>query len=73
MTVKYNDPYGNSPYGKLKGDKAEAYFGVLFDEAKIYPTEDGYALAAWCTGFENIQRSFKPENAIDPGLCAIPL
>ena len=73
MTVKYLDPYKDDPYGKLKGDKAEVYFKVSFDEAKVYSTDDSYVVAAFVTAYSGIVRSFKPADPILPGLCAIPI
>jgi len=73
MNCKYLDPYKDDPYGKLKGDKAEQYFKVTFNEAKIYKTDDAYILAAYATEYSGIVRGFKPENDLTPGLCAIPI
>jgi hypothetical protein len=47
MVVKYLDPYKDDVYGKLRGDKADAYLKVTFDEAKVYKTDDAYILAAY--------------------------
>ncbi len=73
MTVKYLDPYKDDLYGKLKGDKAETYFKVTFDEAKVYPTNDAYIIAAFVTSYSGIVRSFKASEVLVPGLCAIPI
>lgn len=73
MTVKYLDPYKDDLYGKLKGDKADAYFKVTFDEARVYKTDDAYILAAYVTSYSGVVRNFKPENPLTPGLCAIPI
>ncbi len=73
MTVKYLDPYKDDPYGKLKGDKAESYLKVSFDEAKVYSTGDSYVVAAFVTAYSGIVRSFKPADPLTPGLCAIPI
>ena len=73
MVVKYLDPYKDDPYGKLRGDKAQTYFKINFDEGKIYATDNAYILAAHVTGYTGIVRSFKPENPLLPGLCAIPI
>ena len=72
MTAKYQDPYKDDPYGKLKGDKSDHYFKVTFSEAKIIKTDNAYIFAAWVDTYEGVQRSYKPENSILPGLCAIP-
>ena len=73
MTVKYLDPWKDDKYGKLRGDKADAYFKVTFDEARVYKTDDAYILAAFVTAYSGVVRNFKPENPLTPGLCAIPI
>lgn len=73
MTIAYLDPYKDDPYGKLKGDKADCWFKINFDEAKIYPIETGYVLAGWITGYSGVVRSFKASEPLTPGLCAIPI
>jgi hypothetical protein len=73
MTVKYLDPYKDDPYGKLKGDKADTWFKVNFDEAKIYPIENGYMLAGYFTSYAGIIRNFKASEPLAPGLCALPI
>ena len=72
MNVKYLDPYKDDPYGKLRGDKANAYFEIYFDEAKLHEVENGYILAAYVNQYQGITRNFKPENPLEQGLCAIP-
>ena len=72
MAFLYQDPWKDDPYGKCKGDKSTDYFEISFDEAKIHPIENGYILAAYVTSYSGVLRSFKPEQAIEPGLCAIP-
>lgn len=49
-----------------------AYFKVSFDEGKIYPVDNGYILAAYVNGYSGVIRSFKPEQPLEQGLCAIP-
>ena len=39
MTIKYNDPYGNREYAQLKGDKSDAFFKIVFDEATLHKTD----------------------------------
>ncbi len=73
MTVKYLDPYKDDKYGKLKGDKSEAYFGVTFKEAVVHKTDDAYIIAGYATSYKGITRSFKPEQSLTPGLCAVPI
>lgn len=73
MVVQYLDPYKDDPYGKLRGDKSDAYFKVVYDEGKIYKSDGAYILAAYVTEYQGVVRSFKPENALTPGLCAIPI
>jgi hypothetical protein len=73
MAVKYLDPYKDDVYGKIRGDKSDAYFKVAYDEGKVYKTEDAYILAAFVTQYESVVRNFKPENPLTPGLCAIPI
>jgi hypothetical protein len=73
MVVKYLDPYKDDPYGKIRGDKADAYIKIIFDEAKVYKADDSYVLAAYVTNYQGVVRSFKPENPLTPGLCAIPI
>lgn len=73
MVVKYLDPYKDDVYGKIRGDKSDAYFKVVYDEAQVYKTEDAYILAGFITQYESVVRNFKPENPLTPGLCAIPI
>ena len=73
MTVKYLDPYKDDPYGKLRGDKAEAYVKVTFDEAKIYSTDNTYWLAAYVTSYQGVIRNYKANEPMLPGLCAVPI
>lgn len=73
MVVKYLDPYKEDLYGKLRGDKADAYIKVVFDEAQVHKAEDSYILAAFVTEYHGVVRSFKPEDPLTPGLCAIPI
>jgi hypothetical protein len=73
LTVKYLDPYKDDPYGKLKGDKADTWFKINFDEAKLYPTDNGYILAGFFTGYAGIFRNFKASEPLAPGLCALPI
>lgn len=73
MTVKYLDPYKDDKYGKLRGDKSEAYFGISFDEAIVHKTEDAYIIAGFAIAYTSIVRGFKPENPLTPGLCAVPI
>lgn len=73
MVVKYLDPWKDDLYGKLKGDKADAYIKIIFDEAKVYQADDSYILAAYVTNYQGVVRNFKPENPLTPGLCAIPI
>lgn len=73
MVVKYLDPYKDDVYGKLRGDKADAYLKIIYDEAKVYKTDDAYILAAFVTTYQGVVRNFKPENPLTPGLCAIPI
>jgi hypothetical protein len=73
MVVKYLDPYKDDVYGKIRGDKADAYLKITYDEAKVYKTDDAYILAAYVTSYQGVVRSFKPENPLTPGLCAIPI
>lgn len=73
MVVKYLDPWKDDLYGKLRGDKADAYIKIIFDEAKVYQADDSYILAAYVTNYQGVVRNFKPENPLTPGLCAIPI
>lgn len=73
MTVKYLDPYKDDPYAKLKGDKSGTYFSITFEQARIYPTDNGYVIAGYFTSQDGLQRSFKPERPIEPELLAVPL
>ena len=73
MTVKYLDPYKDDKYGKLRGDKSEAYFGVTFDEAVVHKTEDAYIIAGNVTEYKGVVRGFKPELPLSSGLCAVPI
>jgi hypothetical protein len=73
MVVKYLDPYKDDPYGKLRGDKADAYLKITFDETKVYKAEDAYILAAYVISYQGVVRGYKPENPLTPGLCAVPI
>lgn len=73
MTVKYLDPWKDDKYGKLKGDKSEAYFAVEFSEAVVHKTDDAYIIAGHVTAYTGITRNYKPENELTPGLCAVPI
>ena len=72
MTIKYNDPYGKREYAQLKGDKSDSFFKIVFDEATLHKAEDSYILYANVTEYQGVVRSYKPENPIEPGICAIP-
>lgn len=39
VELRYLDPYKDDPFGKIRGDKANTYFEVHFDEGKIYEEE----------------------------------
>ena len=73
MVVKYLDPWKDDLYGKLRGDKADAYIKIIFDEAQVHQADDSYILAAYVTNYQGVVRNFKPENPLTPGLCAIPI
>lgn len=73
MTVKYLDPYKDDPYGKLRGEKADTWFSVNFDEAKVYPIDNGYVLAGFFTGYSGVIRNYKASEPVLPGLCALPI
>lgn len=73
MTVKYLDPYKDDPYGKLRGDKTEAYVKVEFDEAKLHFTDNACILAAYVTSYSGVIRSYKANEPLTSGLCAIPI
>jgi len=73
MNVKYLDPYKDDKYGKIRGDKAEAFLRFTIDEAKVYKTDDSYILAGLISDYKGVVRSYKPELPLEPGLCAIPI
>ena len=73
MTVKYWSPWKDDPYGKLKGDKSEAYFGVTLSEAQIYKTEDAYYIAGNATNYINVLKQYKPSDPMPFGLVALPI
>jgi hypothetical protein len=73
MTIAYLDPYKDDPYGKLKGNKADCWFKINFDEARLYPIDTGYILAGHLTGYAGVVRSFKASEPLTPGLCAVPI
>jgi hypothetical protein len=72
MSVKYLDPYKDDKYGKLRGDKSESYFKLTFREAKLYTTDNACILAGEVTSYQGIPRNYKPEQALERGLCAVP-
>lgn len=71
MTIKYLSPYKDDPYGKLRGDKADVYFGVDFSEALIHKTDDAYIIAGFVTKYKSVVRHYKPEEELKPGNCAL--
>jgi hypothetical protein len=73
MVVKFLDPYKDDKYGRLRGDKSDTYFKVIFAEAKIYKTDDAYIIAGQVSAYEGVTRSYKPELPLEPGLCALPI
>lgn len=73
MQVNYLDPYKDDKYGKLRGDKREAFIRVDIEEAKVYKTDDAYILAAMVNDYKGVIRSYKPELELKKGLCAIPI
>ena len=72
MTVKYNDPYGNRKHAQLKGDKTDSYFKIIFDEATLHETDEGYILYGNITEYQNIVKSYRATDPIDSGICAVP-
>lgn len=72
MVIQYNDPWKDKPYGKLKGDKSESFCKIIFDEAQIHKSDNGYVVTAFVTDYQGVVRSYKPENPLTPGLCEIP-
>lgn len=73
MVVKLADKWKEEKYNKLKGDKSEAFFKVVWDEAKIHKTEESYIIAGYFTEYQGIVRAFKPENPITPDFCVLPI
>ncbi|MEL6438689.1 MAG: hypothetical protein AAFQ80_05460 [Cyanobacteria bacterium J06621_8] len=71
--MKYLSPYKDDPYGKLKGDKSESFIGVTFSEAIVHKTDGAYIIAGHVTEYRGVTRSYKPEEALEPGLCAVPI
>ena len=69
----YQDPWKDDPYGKLKGDKSQAFSRLVFEEGKFYKTDNAYIIAGKITQYTNVVRSYKPELGIMPGLCAVPI
>ena len=58
MSIKYSDPYGDSKFGKIQGEKPFNWFRVYFNEGKLYKDDDGYVLTANFTGTDGIQHSY---------------
>lgn len=73
MAIKYLDPWKDDLYGKLRGDKSSAYFSVQFKEAVVYKTDNAFIIAGFVTDYEGVERSWKSEDPLVPGLCAIPI
>lgn len=73
MTLLYTDPYKDNPFGKIKGDKKDAYLKANFDEAKFYKHENSYVLAGYFTDFIGVTRAYKPELGIKPSLVELPI
>lgn len=71
--LKHYDPYKDITYGRLKGDKKDAYLKIEFSEGKLYQTSEGYVLMANLTKISGAIRAFKPELPVEPDICAIPI
>ncbi len=71
--IKYFSPWKEEVYGKIRGDKTKAGFKVYFSEAKLLETEEGYILYGWFTGYEGVEKAYKPEEGMQAGLCVLPI
>jgi len=71
--LQYQDPWKDDKYGKLKGDKAEAFVRLTFEEAKVYKTDNAYIFAGMITSYKGVVRAYKPADPLNPGLCAVPV
>ena len=72
MTVTYSDPYKSNKFGKIKGSKHDAFFKVVFSEAKLYKHDNAYILAGQYESFIGVPRAYGSE-PINPGLVELPI
>lgn len=73
MSIKYFNPYKEEKYGKLRGDKANVYFGVNFSEALVHKIDNAYIIAGFIDKFTNVVRHYKPDEKITPGNCTLTI
>ena len=73
MTIFYSDPYKDNKFGKLKGDKKQAYFKVGFGEVKLYKHDNAYIVAGKFDSYINVQHSYTGATTIESGLCEMPI
>ncbi len=71
MTIVYLDPYKDDPYGKILGEKVNAYFKVTYDEARVYKNDDTYVLALNLTESFGIERKYKKDDAAIKGFAIL--
>ncbi len=71
--LRITDPFRDIQYSRIKGEKKDVYFKVEFDEGKFYKVDNGYVLMADVTKYAGVVRAFKPEEPVQPGICAIPI
>jgi hypothetical protein len=73
MAITYSD-YGKkteNDFARIKGDKHEGYFKIIFDEAKVYKHDNSYVLAGYFAIISGVAKF--GNNPINPGLCEVPI
>ena len=73
MTATYLTPYGKNPYGRLKGEKQEAFIKVDYAICKIIKDENAYWIIGNMNELKGVVASYKPELPIEPDLFALSI
>ncbi|MDJ0536634.1 MAG: hypothetical protein QNJ70_29795 [Xenococcaceae cyanobacterium MO_207.B15] len=73
MSMNYSDPYKDDSYGKILGEKTNAYFKVTFNECKVYQDDDTYVLALDIVETFGVEKKFKKDELPIQGLATIPI
>ncbi len=65
MSLLYSDPWKDNPYGKLQGEMVNVWTKLSFEEIQVHKHENTYVLAGRFTSLAGVNRSYKPEQAIE--------